>query len=92
MDSILIAATKVGNATLALGRYLAPHVQTQGTKLITSVSGLSEAEASSRVEGALEVTSGAVQGFSTVYGALENSAKILATSLADNTVQIVEHK
>lgn len=89
---VVITAGKVGSATMALGRFLAPHVQTQGTRLLSSLSGLSEAEASSRVGGALEVTAGAVQGVGTVYSALENSASILATSLANNTVQIVEHK
>ncbi|XP_059481302.1 protein spartin [Neocloeon triangulifer] len=85
-------AGKVGAATMSLGRFLAPHVQAQGTKLLTSMSGLSENEASSRMEGALEVTAGAVHGFTTVYGALENAATILAKNLADNTVQVVQHK
>jgi hypothetical protein len=77
---------------MALGKFLAPHVHAQGTKLLTSMSGMSENDASSKMEGALEVTAGAVQGFTTVYGALENAASILAKNLADNTVQVVQHK
>jgi len=86
------SANKVGTATMSLGRFLAPHVQAQGTKILTSMSGLSHDDANSKMEGALEVTAGAVQGFTTVYGALENAATILAKNLADNTVQVVQHK
>jgi spartin len=85
-------AGKVGAATMSLGRFLAPHVQAQGTKLLTSVSGISHDDASSKMEGALEVTAGAVQGFTTVYGALENAATILAKNMANNTVQVVQHR
>ncbi|XP_065334920.1 protein spartin isoform X2 [Cloeon dipterum] len=85
-------ANKVGTATMSLGRFLAPHVQAQGTRLLTSVSGLSENEASTKVEGALEVTAGAVTSFTTVYAALEDAAAILGRNLANNTVQIVQHK
>ncbi|CAB3385504.1 Hypothetical predicted protein [Cloeon dipterum] len=85
-------ANKVGTATMSLGRFLAPHVQAQGTRLLTSVSGLSENEASTKVEGALEVTAGAVTSFTTVYAALEDAAAILGRNLANNTVQIVQHR
>jgi len=44
------------------------------------------------MDGVLEVTAGAVEGFSTVYDGLEKSARLLANSLANNTVKIVEHK
>lgn len=42
--------------------------------------------------GVLNVTSGAVEGFSTVYSGLEKSAGILGTSLSNNSVKIIEHK
>ncbi|KAF4523403.1 hypothetical protein B566_EDAN007874 [Ephemera danica] len=76
-------ANKIGSATMALGRWMAPHVQTQGTKLLSRMSGLSEQEAAGKMEGALEVTAGAVQGVSTVYTALERSAGLLATNMCD---------
>lgn len=42
-------AGKVGSATLALGRFLAPHVHTQGSKLLSSAMGISSDEASNKV-------------------------------------------
>lgn len=82
----------MGNATLALGGYLAPKVHSMGTKLVASASGSDEKEACKKVDQVCEVGSGALVGFSTVYQGLENSAKILASSLANNTVQVVEHR
>lgn len=38
-------AGKVGSATMALGHFLAPHVQTQGSKLLTRTMGYSQEEA-----------------------------------------------
>lgn len=77
---------------MALGRYLAPHIQKQGTKLLSSTCNLTEQEASNKMDGVLDVAAGAVEGFGTVYDGLERSARILAGSLANNTVKIVEHK
>lgn len=86
------AASRIGFATQALGRFLAPHIQTQGTKLLTSGFKYSEEEASSRMSGILTVAAGAVEGFATVYDGLEQSASILGQSLSDNTVKVVQHK
>lgn len=77
---------------MALGRYLAPHIQKQGTKLLSSTCNLTEEEASNKMDGVLEVAAGAVEGLSTVYDGLEKSARLLTNSLANNTVKIVEHK
>lgn len=85
-------ADKVGYATQALGRYLAPHIQTQGTRLLSSGFNLSAEEASLKMTGILTVAAGAVEGFSTVYSGLETSASILGQSLSNNTVNIVQHK
>ena len=85
-------ATQIGHATMGLGRFLAPHIQSQGTRLLTSTCSLTQQEASEKMDNALELAAGAVEGFSTVYEGLENSAGILASSLANNTVKIVEHK
>lgn len=84
-------AGKIGGATMALGRYLAPHIQRGGTKLLKK-AGVAEDTAAQQVGGVLTIAAGAVEGFGTVYAGLEQSAKVLGTSLADNTVQIVQHK
>ncbi|XP_075234428.1 spartin isoform X2 [Lycorma delicatula] len=85
-------AGKIGDATMALGRYLGPHIQKHGTTLLSTAGGMDEKVASERVKSVLEVTAGAVEGFSTVYSGLEQSASILGQSLANNTVQLVQHK
>lgn len=52
---------------------------------------MSEQEASSKVSAVLAVAAGAVEGFSTVYEGLEQSAVILGQSLKENTVRVVQH-
>lgn len=42
-------AGKVGTATMALGRFLAPHVHCQGSKLLSSAMGISNDEAANKV-------------------------------------------
>ena len=39
-----------------------------------------------------EVASGTLSAVATLYTALENSSKILAKNMANNTVMIVSHK
>ncbi|XP_058059997.1 protein spartin [Anopheles bellator] len=85
-------AGKVGSATMALGRFLAPHIQRHGSALLAYGTGMSEAAASERMNGALTICAGAVEGFGTVYEGLERSAGILGKSLSSSTVQIVEHR
>lgn len=85
-------AEKVGQGTMKLGHYLAPHIQKQGTKLLRSGFHMSETEASEKMKSILTVAAGAVEGFTTVYRGLETSAGILGRSLKDNTVKVVEHK
>lgn len=84
-------AGKVGTAAVAVGGYLAPHVQTQGSKLLQRV-GYDTTQADSAMEGALTIAAGAVEGFTTVFDGLETSAKILGTHLSQNSVKIIEHK
>lgn len=43
-------AGKVGTATMALGRFLAPHVHTQGSKLLSSAMGISSDDAANKVK------------------------------------------
>ncbi|CAH0553437.1 unnamed protein product [Brassicogethes aeneus] len=85
-------ADKVGFVTMKLGKFLAPHIQKGGTKLLTSSFNISEQEASDKMKGVLTVTAGAVEGFSTVYRGLETSASILGNNLKANTVKVVNHK
>ncbi|RZC41035.1 Senescence and/or MIT domain containing protein [Asbolus verrucosus] len=85
-------AEQVGVATVKLGKFLAPHIQKQGTRLLTSGFRMSEEDASNKVKGVMTVAAGAVEGFSTVYRGLENSASILGQSLKNNTVKVVQHK
>lgn len=85
-------AEQVGQATQALGRFLAPHVQKQGTRLLTSGFNIPEDEASSKMNNVFTVAAGAVEGFTSVYRGLETSASILGSSLSNNTVTIVQHK
>lgn len=85
-------AGKVGSATMALGRFLAPHIQRHGSALLAYGTGMSAEDASDRMNGALTICAGAVEGFGTVYEGLERSASILGQSLSSSTVQIVEHR
>ncbi|KAL3279737.1 hypothetical protein HHI36_017245 [Cryptolaemus montrouzieri] len=85
-------AEQVGAATIKLGSFLAPHIQKQGTRLLSSGFNLSEEQASRKMKGVLTVAAGAVEGFSTIYNGLETSAGILGENLKNNSVKIVEHK
>lgn len=85
-------AGKVGSATMALGRFLAPHIQKHGSNLLSYSTGMSAEDASDKVHGALTICAGAVEGFGTVYEGLEKSASILGNSLSSSTVEIVQHK
>lgn len=85
-------ASKLGLATSALGRYLAPHIQKQGTKLLTTTTNMTPEEASKKVDSFLDVTSGTVEGIATVYTGLETAASLLGRSLSNNTVQIIQYK
>lgn len=85
-------ANKVGSATMALGRFLAPHIQKHGSKLLSHSLGISQEDASDHVTGVLTICAGAVEGLGTVYTGLETSAIILGRNISNNTVQVVEHK
>ena len=84
--------SRVGSATAALGRVLAPHLERGATRALTHFSSQSNAEASQQIAIAGEIASGTVAAVSTMFVALENSSKILAKNLANNTVMIVSHK
>lgn len=59
--------------------------------MLKTAFNMTEQEASSKVSAVLTVAAGAVEGFSTVYEGLEQSASILGHSLKENTVRVVNH-
>jgi len=75
-----------------MGRFLAPHIQKQSTRALTHFRKQQPEESAKQVQIASELTSGSIQAFSTIYMALENSSKILAQNIANNTVTLVSHK
>ncbi|XP_037806750.1 protein spartin isoform X2 [Lucilia sericata] len=85
-------AGKVGSASMAIGRFLAPHIQHHGSNLLQKTCGLDQQEANSKMEGALTLAAGAVEGFSTIVDGLEKSAAILGNNISENSVKIIEHK
>lgn len=85
-------AEKVGTAMTSFGHFLAPHVQKQGSKLLTYAVGMDNEKAAETMTETLKIASGTADAISTIYGGLESSAAILGRNLADNTVKIVEHK
>jgi len=84
--------SKVGSATMALGRMAAPHLERGATRALTNLTNQSNTESSNQLKIAGEIASGTVAAVSTMYMALENSSKILAKNMANNTVMIVSHK
>ena len=88
----MISVSKAGMATLALGRFLAPHIQKGGVKALSHFVEQSEEKSQKQMKIVSEVASGSVAAVSTVYMALENSSKILAKNIGENTVEVVKHR
>ncbi|XP_064637689.1 spartin-like [Lineus longissimus] len=85
--------TKLGEATVALGRKAAPHLKKQGVKLLPeSWTKTDTVDGKSRLDDALVVASGGLQSFATIFMSLEVAARALARSIASETVRIVNHK
>lgn len=68
-------AGKVGTATMALGRFLAPHVHTQGSKLLSSAMGISNDEAADKVN---------------IIRKLKTKVKIMGNKLEEFSSRLVE--
>jgi len=85
--------TQLGRATMALGQQLAPHVRRQGARLLSKAMGEenNSEKANSTMDGMMEVASGGLKGFSTVYMGLETAATILAKGIISETVQTVNY-
>jgi hypothetical protein len=60
--------------------------------LLTKATGRSAKDAEGTVDTVMDVASGAVKGFSTVFMSLEEGAKIVADSARKNTVTVVTHR
>ena len=84
--------SQVGSATVALGKLAAPHIEKGATQALASLTSQSSDEASNQLAKAGEIASGTAAAVSNMYKGLENSSKILAKNMADNTVKIVSHK
>ncbi|XP_015275079.1 PREDICTED: spartin [Gekko japonicus] len=74
-----------------VGRELAPHVKKHGSKLVPDAL-KKDKDGKSTLDGALVVAASGVQGFSTIWLGLEGSAKCIAKSVSQETVQTVTHK
>ncbi|XP_050416907.2 spartin isoform X1 [Patella vulgata] len=84
--------TKLGDATVKLGRHLAPHVKKQGARFLPKSLSQEGSDGKSKMSGVIEVAASGIKGFGTVYMGLESAAKALAKSLANETVVVVQHR
>ena len=84
--------TKAGIASVALGRFLAPHLRHHGAKALSHIIEQSDDKSQKQMDIASELAGGTLTALGTVYSALENSSRILATNVANNTVQVMSHK
>lgn len=82
----------IGKATMAIGRELAPHIRKHGVKILPKALKTENKDGRTTLDDIAAVAAGGLQGFGTIYSGLENSAKILATGVANGTVEIVRHK
>ncbi|XP_014675879.1 PREDICTED: spartin-like isoform X2 [Priapulus caudatus] len=89
----LVKVDKLGDATKALGSYLAPHVKNIGESLVPeSYRVASKPGGKSDVESVITVAAGGLKGIGTVYLGLEAAAKRLTKAVRNNTVDVVNHK
>ncbi|XP_040569523.1 protein spartin [Lepeophtheirus salmonis] len=84
--------SKVGTGTLVLGKMLAPLVQTQSVKALSYLQNQPEERSKKQFDILSNVVDGTVTAVSTLYTAVENSAKVIAKNAANSTVQVVTHK
>ncbi|XP_076312298.1 spartin [Tachypleus tridentatus] len=84
--------SKLGKLTMALGEWAVPHIKNQGSKVLSKTLHVDVLDSKNSMDDVLTVAAGGVAGFSTVYMSLEKAAKTLASCLADETVQVVQHR
>merc|ERR1712241_1132600 len=83
-------ADRVGDLTKSIARSLA-------RKMEPAVSGATGAGGSGKTKNTsirtlVDVARGGLLAYGTIYASLEDSAKVLGTSVKSNSVQVVEHK
>jgi hypothetical protein len=91
-DVTCFVAGKIGTASCAVGKFLAPHVHKSGTKILTGITSMDKDAASRQMTNAFDIAAGAIEGFGIVYDGLEKSGIMLGNSISNNTVLIVRHK
>lgn len=85
-------ATKASNVTANVGKYLAPRIQEGSIKVLGHFTEQNDQKSKKQIAIASELGGGCVSALSVIYRSLENSRLILANSIADNTVDLVQHK
>ena len=84
---------KLGLLATKTAKTVAPYLKSGTTKLLTQTGIIKNSnEANQYLENVCTVASSSVLGFSIVYESLENAAKALAKTLAENSVEVVKHK
>ncbi|XP_074651385.1 spartin-like isoform X2 [Tubulanus polymorphus] len=84
---------KLGQATMAVGRHVAPHLRRGGEKILPrSWTSTDSPDGQSKMDAVFEVAGSGLLGFATIYSSLEHAAKALARNIRDETVVIVDHK
>ena len=84
---------KLGQLAGATSKKVAPIIKDSTVSLLSKTGIASnKSTADSYVHGFTTVAASSVHGFTTVYDSLEGAAKSLASSLADQSVNIVDHK
>jgi len=82
----------LGKATMAIAREAAPHIKEHGSKILPQSLKTQDTSGRSKLDDIATVAAGGLAGFGTVYMGLESAAGILAKSLADETVTVVQHR
>ncbi|OWF51065.1 spartin-like [Mizuhopecten yessoensis] len=83
---------KLGEATVAVAKEVAPHIRKQGQKILPKSVTEKSSDGKSKIDDVIDVAATGVKGFGTVYISLESAAKVLARNIAQETVHTVDHK
>jgi spartin len=84
---------KLGQLATATSKKVAPIIREGSVSLMSKTGVVSDKSAANNyVDGFVTVAASSVQGFATIYDSLENAAKSLASSFANQSVTIVDHK
>ncbi len=83
---------KLGTLATSVGRTVAPHIKQGSSALLSKTVARDKANANNYVENVCTVAGSSIQGIGMVYDSLEQAAKSLSKSFADQTVTVVEHK